>query len=248
MSKKIQGPNHHFTCYSEDNSLLVQFILVEFLHAYQLALQIKVLVTEYLDTIHQSDQEFNPLLQIFSKLLGSLPQQDQFSFFRWTKGSLTKLKEYCEQFSRNSKHRNADHINLQMAVHQAWLASMHNLTLLSSLQPAYSRQQKTTFLLNPLKRAFNNLQIRFNQITRYIPQVVTAYWNNENVLLCLLRKRKQLAEIYGPDFFYKRFKWPLNADEIAQFIIKRYQKRGFDSLLPWIQELLALEEKVYDSR
>lgn len=242
MSTQIREPNHHFSAFYEDNAILIQFIVEEFIRSHQLALKIKSLIQEYLDSPQALNSLSLPLIQILNQLVGCLSQKERASFSRWTKGPLTKFKEYCEQFSRNSFHQNKQHVNLHMAAHQAWQMALYNLELLNSLyvNSSISISESLLFLL-PLKRAFHHLQVRLHQISRYISHAMGAYWNNENVIVCLLRRKDLLTEIYGSDFLYKRFKWPMKAAELIELIINRYQSRGFGPLLPTIQHLFEPE-------
>lgn len=251
MFTKIQDPDH-FTTFYEDNSLLIQFIVVEFLHIHQLTFQIKTLIENQLNfTLDLDLNRFIPLLrEMLAQLVGHhLPQQEKISLSHlshWTKGSLTKFKEYCERFSHNSYHQNRKHVHLHMAAHQVWLAAIEHMELLNSLQRnPYLQNVNTVLGVQPIKRTFQTLQTRFNQVSRTIPRVISAYWDNENVVLCLLRKRNQLTEIYGSDFLYKRFKWPMKMKEIFQLLRKRYQDRGFEGLLPTIHQICDLEEDLH---
>lgn len=239
MFTKIRGPDHHFSAFYEDNTILIQFILEEFVRSYQLIFQIKKLIQEQSEQDQPLDTLSLALTQNLEQLIGHLSQQKHLSFSRWTKGHLTKFKEYCEQFSLNSSYQHKEHINLHMAAHQAWLVALNNLEQLKSghLSP-YVPKSASILFLQPLKRSFHELQMRFNQISRYIPRIINPYWNNENVILCLLRRRDLLSEIYGSDFLYKRFKWPMKMSELTEFILTRYQERGFDALLPTIQYFL----------
>ncbi len=239
MLTQISGPNQHFSAYYEDNSLLIQFIVVEFVHAHQLIFQTKSLMQEHLDSSQVSLTVLHSLRQLLGQLLGCFPQHEHSSFSRWTKGSLTKLKEYSEQFSRNSFHQNKQHVNLHMATHQAWLTAIHYLELINSLcRNPYTQHPEAILCLLPVKRTFNTLQIRFNQVIRSIPRVISDYGDNENVILCLLRKKAQFAEIYGPNFFYKHLKWPVKTKELVKLLTERYQSRGFEALLPTIQQFV----------
>jgi len=241
--RQIPGPDHHFNAYYEDNSILIQFMMVEFVQTYQLTFQIKTLIQQNLGFSQISQALLPSLIQILRQLIGGIPQQERSSFSRWTNGSLTKFKEHCEQFSRNSLHQNRQHVNLHMAAHHAWLTAIHNFELLNSLSiNPYTQNQQSLLRLFPLKRSFNTLQIRFNQIIRYIPRVMNDYWNNENVILCLLRKRARFVEIYGSDFLNKRFKWPVKTKDLVRVLIQRYKSRGFEALLPKIQQILDTEE------
>lgn len=239
MFTQIREPDHHFSAFYEDNALLIQFILEEFVQFYQLIFQMKILIQDNLNSKQTLNSLSSSLVQILGRLVGYLPQQSRSPLSRWTKGSLTKFKEYCEQFSHNSSHQNQVHFNLHMASHQAWLTAIHNLELLNSLYiSAYTKKPKAILLFQSFQRAFHSLQMRCNQISRYIPRVMSAYWNNENVILCLLRKRALLDKIYGSDFLYKRFKWPITTPELIQLLVQRYQARGFEALLPTIQHII----------
>lgn len=237
-------PNPHFNAFYEDNSILIQFIVEEFIHSHQLTSQIKTLIQERLDSKETLNSLSLFLIQILRQLIGSLHDQEHSSLSRWTSGSLTKFKEYCEQFSRNSSHQNKQHLNLHMAAHQAWLMATSNLEILSSLHTkSYIQDTKSILFLHPLKRSLQNLQMRFNQISRTIPRILNEFLNNENVIYCLLRKRGLLAEIYGYDLLSKHLKWPKRTSDLIELLMSHYQARGFEALLPSIQHFFESEQK-----
>lgn len=243
MLTEIQASNRHFNTFYQDNSLLIQFITVEFLQIYHLTYQIKALIQDRLDSLANAETFISSLTEMLTRLVGYLPQQERSSLSHWTKGSLTKLKEYCEQFSHNSFHQNKEHIHLHMAAYQVWLAAIHHMELLNSLHiNPYLPQSDVIVLMLPIKRAFNALELRFNQVIRSIPRVFSDYYDNENVVLFLLRKRSQLTEIYGVDFLYKRFKWQKKIKELILFVKQRYQARGFEGLLSTIQLMQDAED------
>ena len=241
MLAKISGP-HHFSAYYEDNSLVIQFMMTELIHTYELTFQIKALMKEYFDSNQLFNHSFSSLNPLLEKLVGHSPQQNRSTISRWTLGSLTKLKDYCEQFSRNSSHQNKRYVKLHMAAHQAWLTGLHGLELLNSLSTKSAAQHSNIdSLVQSVKRTFENLQVRFNQVIRHVPKAVQEFWNNENVMLYLLRKRIQLTDIYGDNFLDKRFKWPVKNQEMVMILIQRYQERGFEALLSTIQNHLDKE-------
>jgi hypothetical protein len=236
VSKQIQGPDHHFSAFYEDNAILIQFMMEEFIQSYQLISQIQTLVQNQLDSIQKLSALSSSLIPILGQLVGCLSQQERPSFSRWTKGSLTKFKEYCEQFLHNSSHTHKQHLRLHMAAHQTWITAVHNLELLNSLYKITCKTESDSFtFLLLLKRAFHRLQRRFNQISRSILKVMRTYWDNENVIFCLLRKKDLLSEIYGYDFLHKHLKWSLKASQLVELLVKRYQARGFEDLIPTIK-------------
>lgn len=233
VAPKIREPNHHFKTYYEDNSLLIQFIISELVQVHQWICRIKTLN-------HEPFANTNVCIPILEQLVGSVSPYEHPSRSRWSTGSLTKLKDYSEQFSRNSGHQQEHSANLALAAHQAWLAGLHYIELFYIL--SHAPEEKINSLMLSLKRAFRSLELRFNQVIRYIPRLMPHYWSNENVTLCLLRKRGELTEIYGLHFLHKRFKYPLKMKELNHLLIQSYQARGFETLLPTIQQIFDLEE------
>lgn len=243
MLTQFRAPDHHFHAYYQDNSILIQCIIIGFVETYQLTSQIKILILERLDSNQDFQSLFSSLKLTFKRLLESHPQQENSSHSRWTQGALTRLKTYCEQYSRNSSHQNKHHCNLHMMTHQAWLTAFHTLELVNALTVnPYTQNAETILHLLPVKRSFNSLLNRINQVMRCFPKILHAYWNDENVMLCILRIRGELTQIYGSDFLHKRFKCPFKPKELIQFLLKRYQERGFDDLLPTIQQLFETEK------
>lgn len=237
MFAKSESLGNHFSTFQGNNAILVQFILVEFLHIYQLTFQIKKLMQDKIDSVVASESLLPSLTYLMSELVGQA-QHKKFPISRWTQGSLTKFKEYCERFSSNSLHQNKHHVHLHMAAHQAWLTAVHNLELIySSHYNSSTENANIQFSLFPFKRSFNTLQVHFNRVIRHIPKVINSFWNDENVVLCLLRRKTQLSEIYGTDFLNKHFKWPFKIGELLPLLVQRYQDRGFEALVPTIQQI-----------
>lgn len=241
MNKKNEGSSRYFNAYYEDNALLIQFIVVEFIQTYHLISEVEDLSKDSLDSIQTIENLLSSLTLIFIELVGSHTQQEGLSLTLWTKGCLSKLKEYCEQQSRNTDHQDEHHVTIHMAVHQVWLIALHNLELLNALHPTEIKSPKSAFLLLSLKRNIKSLQTRFKQVVQSIPRLIINFWDNENVLLYLLREKPQLMEIFGSDFLYKKLKCPIKSNHYVQLLIQRYLARGFDSLPPKILEVLATE-------
>lgn len=237
MPTQIRTPDHHFRAYYEDNSLLIQFMIVEFVHTAQLTAKLNSLIQEHLCSKNSSPHNLSNLKQILEQLIRYHPHHEPSSYSRWTKGSLTKLKEYCELFSSNSSYQNKEHIRLHMSAHQALLDAIHAQELLYSLiiNPYIPNAEHILNFL-PISRTLAAFQNKINRLIRYFPRLMNPFLNNENVILCLLRLRQPFIDIYGADFVDKRFKWPVNTHDLIQFLSKRYQERGFDSLLPTLQQ------------
>lgn len=235
----IRGQNKDFSAFYKDNSILIQFLIEEFIRSFQLNFQINRLLEDQLGSSQNISTICTPCLRILLQLIGHPSQQEKSLASLWTKGPLTRFKEYCEHFSSNTFHQNKEHVNLHIATQHAWLMAVYIFELLNS----YATNPSILFLM-PLKRAFNLLQKRFNQIGKYIPRVTSAYWKNENVILCLLHKKNILEEIYGLESLYKWFKWPEKTADLNKMLVERYRLRGFQDILPIIQSLFAKEEAI----
>ena len=243
MVKPIQGPSSHFNSYHDDNSLLIQFMIVESAHSFQLAIKLNTLIQEHFDLQKPSSSLLSDLKRILEQLITHHPQQESSSHSRWTKGSLTKLKEYCELFSRNSSHQNKHHTTLHMTAHQALLNAVHLQELLNfvMINPAAS-DSAPLLNLEPFKRTFKAFQTQINRLIRHFPKVLKPFLENENVILCLMRTRQSLIQIYGSDFIDKQFKWPVKSKKMMDYLCHCYEKRGFETLLPTIRQMQEAEK------
>jgi hypothetical protein len=229
---KIKRPNHHFKAYYEDNSILIQFVISEFVLTYQLASQIRDLTLKGFGSKQNLEESIPSLFYHFNQLLGFGADPDQS--LCWTKGPLTKLKNYCEQFSQNTENQNKIHWDLYTYVHQTWVTALENLELMNIFQQSRAiRLTKSSFL--NIKRTFGHLEEQLNQIVKHIPRVLSSYKNNENVLFFLMRKKESLSEIYGSDFLSKIFNFS-QTNTLFQLMTKKYIKRGFDHLLPRFEQ------------
>jgi hypothetical protein len=240
---KIKGPNQHehFNPYYKNNPVLIQFVITEFVTTHQLVCQIKRLSIKDLQSTLALEECIQSLFQYVNQLLGSAVNHEHPAISRWTKGPLTKLKNYCEQFSKNTQNQNKCHLDLYNYVHQAWLSAVENLELLNILQESLTIPfPQSAFIAT--KRALNQLDTRLNHIAKQIPRVLSAYKDNENVLFFLLRKKEHLSEIYGSDFISKIFK--CFSRKSTQLIVQRYLERGFAHLLPAIHQTSSKQESI----
>ena len=235
---EIQRSNH-FKAYFEDQHLLVQFILTEFLQSYQSHMQIKSILNKCFDDSAITDYHFSNLEKIMSQLVGYLsPQKQHTSISRWKRGTLSKLKEYTEKLLEQIKREDKQLQNLYKAVHRAWLIAVHNLELLHQSQNVFLKTEQASVEIEKLKKGFKPLERELKRIKNQIPFLFRTYWNNENIIFCLFRYREALIGIYGNDF-NKKFKWPTNHSKIKNLLDKRFQERGFDSLLPHINQICS---------
>lgn len=224
MVKPTLGSTRHFSSYCNDNSLLIQFMIVEFANSFQLSAKLNLLIMKDPDSTTLEE-----LKQVFSQLIHF---NNEFS--HWTKGTLAKLKDYCECFSRNCSKK--DPLKLHMSAHKALLDALHIQEILVHSEHI---EAKHLFADLSFKKFLKSFVGHFNKIIRYFPTVLKPFLNNENVILCLLRTQQSLIESHGSDFIDKRFKWPEKTEKMIQFLLNHYEKRGFDALLPSIRQMQA---------
>lgn len=190
-------------------------MIVEFVHTFQLSNKLKTLIQKDIDekTVSEFKQTMTQLIHHNSQ---------------WTKGTLGKLKEYCELFSRNSSFQDKNHIDLHMSSHFALSDALHIQEILNHSIPLNDPSFQKVF------KSFTN---RVNKIIRHFPLVMKPFEKNENVILCLLRTQQTLIEANGSDFIDKRFKWPEKTPKMVEFLTNCYEKRGFEALLPTIRQM-----------
>jgi hypothetical protein len=230
VEKLIKERNHYFNAFYHDNSLLLQFIITHFIKIHPLILEINDLTEKYLTAPYSQDIPFDSFFKILRLLVGSLSTEEQQAFPLWTKGLLTKLKEYSEQLPHNSQYKDKYHINLHITLHQTWLTSVNNLELLNALTRLECSSKKKIELLKNFRRNMIALNRRYQQALRYLAGSLKGQLKNENILLCLLRGQAVLSQMYGSDFIHKAFKCPIGPEQILRVVLGKYRERGFDHL------------------
>jgi len=225
---RMKETDSHFSAFYKDNCILVLFLIEEFICSFQLYTEIENLAQEKLQSLQCFITAAPHFIQLFSQLTGFLHPNEHSTQFSWTRGPLTKLKEICRQFNRNSSLQNKIHINLQIASHHAWLLATHNLELLNTHTDLSNSEQISFFA--SFKNELDDFKKKIHQIQLLVPQAVSSFWENENVVLCLLRRKELLEKIYGPDFLSRHFKWSMKIAELNELLIKRFQERGFDCI------------------
>jgi hypothetical protein len=217
-----------FKAYYQDNSLLIQFVINEFLHVHEIIHHLKKCIDNHQSSLEKSDLSISSVLHFFNQLLGTHPQQEHITISKWIKGPLTKMKDYCEQFSKNHS-LTTSHLKLYEAVYQAWNAATHQTNTLKALQLPQLNNPKFSFSTY-FQRSFKQLLKLIEVVSKQIPKVTNLYWDNENVIYFLIRKKDRLIQIYGEEFTQKNFKSFAQQNILLPYLIQRYQQRGFQHL------------------
>lgn len=241
MRTNMRIHDGYFHAFYEDPFLLIQLLLVEFVHVHQVINQIQEYSTPGFHSEELPEPLFSSLITSLKQLIGNAPTHYQFfSFFHWSKGSLFKLKEYSKLLVRHAENEHRPLFLLHRIINQTWTIANQSLELLHKMEELIAPLKHNTDLILQLKNTLKKLFSCFNQVIRKVPSIIEAYRNNENVMLCLLRQKDALQQIYG-HVFYKKFKW-LSTDQLKNFLHQRYHARGFNSLLPSVQQVFIAHE------
>lgn len=211
--------------YTSNNSLLVQFILSEFIAVHQLTKKLQTQTPLNTASAHA-------LLKVLNQLLGVGAENERPATSRWTKGPLVKLHHYCRQLYVNGDHKDKSHSLLYHYVHKTWLIALHNWEVLH----AYQTNEIPSSMLAMIQKSVKQLQTRLTQMAKPIARVVRPFDQDENVIFFLFRKKNELEDVFGADFIKKLLKLP--PTELFQLLQQRLTHRGFDHLLPTIQHHL----------
>lgn len=225
-----ESQNQHFNAYYHDNAILIQFIVSELVIAAPLIEKLKFLTDKCLKSKIKLNSTLDSLFHSLNTLVGTLSDHDKLAFSFWTKGPLTRLKEYSEQYYRNESKQNTKTKTLHLHVYTTWLCALNILEQLNALK-IDPQQTKTT--LATIKQAFDSLYNCLNDIVKLMPRIFSDYTTNEQVLFFLLRKKEQLTDIYGATFVNKLLKAKKKTD-LLSLLMQSFKEKGFENILSLI--------------
>ena len=224
--EEIRKPDRHYNAYYEDNALLIQLMLLEFLATQQLADQICTLSDHCLKT----NESIHPFLSLlsgqFAQLLGSVTET---SCELNSQGCLTKLKNYSRQFSKNGTHKNKSILPLYKTIYKTWLSALKNAEIIDILQSPLT--QITAPSLAKMKQAMGYFHTLLSRISKDLPKIVRLFWENENVMFFIIKKKENFIAVYGSDFIKIFFKNSEKKQKIIRLISNNYTGRGFSHLV-----------------
>lgn len=210
--------------FHQSDSLLIQFILHEFLKLLRVTKKLK-----------QSLQDENPLPMIRKELICLVgPEHDYKHLFSWSSdlGVLTKMKTYLDLLL----HRDSSQVKrLKNTCHEAWEAAI------LCLEVAKEGNIKTLENYKLLTDQFKNALDLFEKIPAEIKRVLPFYAQDENIVFFLLEHKETLDASLETKFlkqlFHKMYEGGVNQAEA--FLIEKYRERGFLALLPIIETKCA---------
>lgn len=218
--KKITK-SKHFNAYHQDNSLLIQFIFVEFFLLSKTLESIKSLF----DTYSYSKKSLPKFLNSLANQLNELVDLNAFEKQEFYQGSVDKLKKYTFFFITNEKTKQDPSVYTHN--YKMWLDVLHIYELIKTNQinPCNSIQK---FL-----DLFDSILKSYSFMYEEIKKLLLDYADIENVILFVHRKKDAITKLYGMDFFdtlQTQKGVQSDAKLLLKQLIAKYRKRGFVQL------------------
>jgi hypothetical protein len=209
-------------------SLLFQFILLEFISSYTEVLNIHQLSRDL-----QTTSDVVPALKLsINKLAG--PARGCMRLFSWNleDGILSRLKNYCANFTLEAKDSNPGILKMHAYLNQAFISCRKTLDVIGLFEERDLSQQNRQALHKVLTKVIQQMG-RFSKMTAKLMQ---QFSTDENVVFFMLRHKSELDRLYGSQFVYKLINkmYPKGVEEAKDFLLKQYGQRGFDHLIPLI--------------
>ncbi len=226
MTMQTVMPARQFNVYHYHDGLLFQFILAEFIEAYQ---EIILLANSL------NDLEKPPPRQMIEKswykLMGSSKENMSLVSWNLSNGTLVKLKNYCALFAQNASVGPKEAMALLHYADKAWLSSMQGIDLL----------RKTPEERNELRDQIEKIRTALNRLSKLIARMFAQFRDDENVIYFLVRNYQAFDNVHGPKFVSKQLGrlFTKGIPEAQLFVTKKYLERGFDNMLPTIDKLFA---------
>ena len=217
-SSKLPARYHPLGHIHQNDALLFQFILHEFLATFSL-----------LSELSQS--------HAFDKLIGDTCLfQMQYPLSHRVPGSLVKLQHYLFLLGSHFYEKQSDHESTVRAL----LSSVEKALLLAMDYQKFRKKEENAF-----EKTLTQFKKLIRSCRNPLLTMISIYHQNENVLYFLLRRQKDFNLFFGKitlkqtlDSLFKG-----GMEEAGRWLVKRYQQRKFDHLVPSIQaQLLHLTE------
>lgn len=228
----------HVNSYHQNNSLLFQFILTEFLEAYTEIQQLDALCSRIPTPLppeesayRQAENNMHLIQKTLTKLVG--PTRDYMRLFSWnfSEGVISKLRTYCALFLQNADTDEKELIAIQHYADKIWQ------NCLQAADALHEMPQDHTQLFTALEKSSSAMQRFAKLITRLIHQ----FRNDENVMFYILRNHKTFDKLFGNRYIIKLFSkvYSKGLKEAEHLLIRKYSGRGFENILPSIYATTA---------
>lgn len=210
--------NRHLNAYHRSAPLLLQFILTEFLQAYQQFQAVRTLLDE---------EQFNhSLFSLLNRFSGPSPERLKSFYWGSDNGSLHRLHHYAAFMSDQTKTLGSEFPPLEETCRKCWLLGTHLFGAIEGRR------------LNITLSILHKLQRYMRQIAQELVKAIALLRDDENLLYFLLRNSVPLDAIYGSNFVLRLLDslFSNGLVDAKNFLIEKYTARGFDKLAEKIRQ------------
>jgi hypothetical protein len=234
---KVQETTRHFKAYYQDNSLLIQLMIIELFEIHQ---QVSFLKNWESFDNEISQENIDQLKKCIIAITGEPEDRNCLPIIRWSKYPLPLLKDYCEHFFYNTiEKKSSNQLKFSNLILQVCSNTTHMLNLIRSCKNGQVLKEPIFLKIRSiLKSTLDNLTLSKMQLLK----ILKTFKENENVIFFLLRKKDLLIKLYGSEEINKFFTSFINKNNLIQLLIKRFKSRGFHHLLPTIKQELFFYE------
>lgn len=216
--------------YHYNNDLLFQFIVNEFIEAFEHINQIHELchlIVSQPSLNNNEEHAFNEheqekLVSLFEKLIGSNRDFVRLVAWKCRGGIMAKLKAYSFLFLKNGHIDEKEIIAMQHYIDKT-IFSCHKAaeTLNDDL---VNRSQ----MVSLVDKSFASI----HRLCKVMTRLIHKFRDNENVIFCVLRNQERFDKIYGRGYVAKQFNrlYPKGIADAHSMLSSNYMERGFDHL------------------
>ena len=219
-----------------NNSLLFQFILTEFMEAYEHIQTLELVCQNHpLPVDNESDicgeYEQKEMDSTFEKLIG--PNRDFARLIVWNSrgGVLAKLKVYISIFLKHNFGEEKEMITMQHYIEKIY----------HSCQKATEILYEDPVPITSLTTAIDKATTAIHRLSKLITRLILHFREDENILFCVLRNQERFDRIYGRGYVAKQLIriYPKGLQEAKSALCDKYKLRGFDNMLSIITSKIA---------
>lgn len=217
MLQKLNLNSYHHT-----DSLLVQFVLNDFL----LTLEEACIIRTFTDQKVATDEFVQKLTGYLVNLAGS--EQAYMRIFSWIvdSGVLTKLKNTSDLLSERTKKGDGDFALLHSTAHKAWIDCLYTVDLIRDFQGS---EVDAVYLRKAVEKCLNSIQ----KLKPAVKKILPKYIEDENMLFFILRNKERFDTQMGALWSKKLFNTHYPDGALAH-MTEKFGARGFMNLLPEI--------------
>lgn len=204
------------TLHSNEICLHFQFLLSDFFKAY--------LLLEKWESQEEMRNTLSSLFNAFNPTKDELPWNPKTAL-------LHSLEGYTSQLASSSKNP------LYKKLHECFcLANSSGFELLSIMKNL-KKNKASELIVHRMK-----VHKLMKKASKLIFNLLADFKDDENVILFLVNHTVEFENVYGKGTFKKWMEdlYSEGLSQVRQFLLIRYAQRGFDHLLPLIEDKFAL--------